>query len=191
MPDGSDSEESTRNTSGWLGVEIVRDAGDWGAFAPAEVHIEAAANALGAHARFRDQTRAAAACVALSDDASVRRLNATYRSKDKPTNVLSFPAQARGNGTAEGPRMLGDVVLAEETVLQEASNLGIAPADHLEHLVIHGLLHLLGFDHEEDGEAAVMERLETEILSARGISDPYSGPVAAKAAPAREKGRRR
>ena len=190
MPDGSDSEKSTRDTGGWLGVEIVRDAGDWGAFEPAEVHVEAAASALGAHARFRDLTRAVA-CVALSDDASVRRLNATYRSKDKPTNVLSFPAQARGNATTAGPRMLGDVVLAEETVLQEASNLGIAPAHHLEHLVIHGLLHLLGFDHEEDGKAAVMERLETEILGTLGISDPYAEPVAAKVAPAREKGRRR
>ena len=190
MPDGSDSGPRKTSTNGWLSVEIVRDAGDWGAFEPAEVHVEAAASALGAHARFRDQTRAAA-CVALSDDANVRRLNATYRSKDKPTNVLSFPAQARGNATTAGPHMLGDVVLAEETVLQEASSLGLTPAHHLEHLVVHGLLHLLGFGHEEDGEAAVMERLETEILSTRGISDPYAEPVAAKIALAREKGRRR
>ena len=190
MPDGSDTSRSSHSSGGWLNVETVRDGGRWDAFEPVEDHVEAAVRALAEHKRFRRRA-AAEACVALSDDANVRRLNAAYRSKDAPTNVLSFPASAGSSGAPSGPRMLGDVVLAEETVLREAATLGLAPAHHLEHLVIHGLLHLLGFDHEKDEEASDMEALETEILRARGISNPYFDPEAAVAGAGREKGRRR
>ena len=103
--------------------------------------------------------------VALGDDAEVQRLNRDYRAKDKPTNVLSFPAP-------HGP-MLGDVVIAYETLVREAAEEGIAPADHLTHLTIHGLLHLLGFDHETEAEALTMERIETEVLAGLGIKDPH------------------
>lgn len=103
--------------------------------------------------------------VALDSDAAVRRLNRTYRGKDKPTNVLSFPG--------EKP-FLGDIALARQTVLREAREQGKRPADHLTHLVMHGTLHLLGYDHERDErQARRMERLETRLLAAMGIADPY------------------
>ena len=104
--------------------------------------------------------------VALADDAMIRRLNREYRAKDKPTNVLSFPA-------AHGP-LLGDVVIAYETLLGEAREEGLAPADHLTHLTIHGLLHLLGYDHETEAEAVAMEAMETSILAGLGIADPHA-----------------
>jgi probable rRNA maturation factor len=118
----------------------------------------------------------ASACVALSSAEAVRRLNRDYRHKDKATNVLSFPAPQHG---APGePRALGDVVLAAEVVRAEAENAGIAPRHHFQHLVVHGLLHLIGYDHEQDAEAAIMEGLETEVLRTLGIADPYARAAA-------------
>ena len=99
----------------------------------------------------------------------MRDLNREWRGKDAPTNVLAFPA---GDHTGPGP--LGDVVLAYETVSDEARNVGIAFADHASHLVIHGLLHLLGFDHINDDEAEWMESLERTALARLGIADPYA-----------------
>ncbi|CEJ10358.1 Endoribonuclease YbeY [bacterium YEK0313] len=104
--------------------------------------------------------------VALADDGEVRRLNRDYRAKDKPTNVLSFPAP-------HGP-ILGDVIIAYETLVREAGEESIAPGEHLTHLTIHGLLHLLGFDHETEAEALTMERIETEVLAGLGIKDPHA-----------------
>lgn len=106
--------------------------------------------------------------IALDSDAAVRRLNRTYRGYDKPTNVLSFPAAA-------GDRQsLGDIVLARRTVLREAREQGKRPVDHLTHLVMHGTLHLLGYDHEQgERQARRMEKLETQLLAAMGIADPY------------------
>jgi probable rRNA maturation factor len=103
--------------------------------------------------------------LALADDAQVRVLNRDYRGKDKPTNVLSFESGDRP--------FLGDVVLALETVLAEAKDQGKEPADHLTHLVVHGVLHLLGHDHEKTTEARKMERVEVEVLSGLGVPDPY------------------
>ena len=115
----------------------------------------------------------------LTDDAAVRALNAQWRGKDRPTNVLSFPAatpdeiaRARAGGP---PLLLGDVVLALETCRREAAEQGKPLADHVAHLVVHGVLHLLGHDHEDDAEADRMERLETAILAELGIADPYAG----------------
>lgn len=122
----------------------------------------------------------AEACVALSDDATVRQLNRDHRGQDKPTNVLSFPApvppQGRTGGldaTGATTPFLGDVVLAGETLATEAATLAIPPAHHLQHLVVHGLLHLLGHDHETDAQARVMEGIEIEVLAALGVPDPY------------------
>jgi probable rRNA maturation factor len=106
--------------------------------------------------------------IALDSDAAVRRLNRTYRGYDKPTNVLSFPA-AKGD-----QQLLGDIMLARRTVLREAREQGKRPADHLTHLVMHGTLHLLGYDHEQgERQARRMEQLETRLLAAMGIADPY------------------
>jgi probable rRNA maturation factor len=110
--------------------------------------------------------------VVLADDATVRRLNRDYRGEDKPTNVLSFPL-AGGPAAGDEAAPLGDVVLALETVLAEAKARGKRARDHTSHLVVHGVLHILGFDHQKDAPARRMEALETRILAGLGIADPY------------------
>jgi len=111
----------------------------------------------------------------LADDALVRGLNAQYRNQDKPTNVLSFAALDDEDAPEceEGPLLLGDVIVAYETTASEAVAEGKTIANHLTHLVAHGVLHLLGYDHQEDDEAGEMEGLERSILSALGVPDPY------------------
>jgi probable rRNA maturation factor len=113
------------------------------------------------------------ASIVLADDALVRGLNRTYRRQDHPTNVLSFSNDGQLDG-ANGPRLLGDVILARETVLREARDQGKTVGAHMSHLVVHGLLHLLGFDHEEATQAEAMEALEVAILARLGIGNPYS-----------------
>ena len=103
-------------------------------------------------------------CLVLADDALQRRLNHDFRGRDKSTNVLSFEG---------APASLGDVVLALETVAGEAEGQGKGLADHMAHLVVHGILHLMGYDHETKAQARRMERLETAILAGLGIADPY------------------
>ena len=113
--------------------------------------------------------------VVLADDEEVRRLNHRWRNKDSATNVLSFP-------TPPGPaatRQLGEIVIAFETVAREAEAEGKSFAAHLSHLVVHGYLHLVGYDHLEDEQADEMEQVEREILSTLGVADPYpaQGPL--------------
>ena len=107
------------------------------------------------------------------DDETIRGINAEWRGKDKPTNVLSFPAFALRPGQAPKP-VLGDIVIALETVHREAVEEGKTFDDHLSHLLAHGLLHLFGYDHETDDEAQVMEDLERRILARLAIADPYA-----------------
>ena len=109
--------------------------------------------------------------VVLTDDAEQRELNKQWRGIDKSTNVLSFP-QLEPFSPVVG--LVGDIILARETVAREAEEMGIAFEAHVTHLVVHGFLHLLGYDHVEDDEAAVMEGLETKILAPLGIADPYA-----------------
>jgi probable rRNA maturation factor len=110
-----------------------------------------------------------------TDDAEQRALNRDYRQQDRATNVLSFPNMADDGTAAAGlPRLLGDVVLARETVAREAAAQGKSLADHSAHLLVHGTLHLLGYDHEDAAEATEMETLETEVLAGLGIADPYA-----------------
>ena len=112
--------------------------------------------------------------IRLTDDREQRHLNHTYCGKDRPTNVLSFPlADLAEPGPPRSPVLLGDVVLAFETVRREASEQDKPFVDHLRHLVVHGVLHLLGFDHESEPEAEAMERCEIEILAGLGVPDPY------------------
>ncbi len=106
--------------------------------------------------------------VLLTDDESVRELNARFRDKDRPTNVLSFPAPENA-----APH-LGDIVLAYGVCATEAQTQGKTLADHLSHLVVHGVLHLLGRDHEDDEDAEEMEVEEREILAQIGVADPYA-----------------
>jgi probable rRNA maturation factor len=140
--------------------------------------------------------------LALAGDRLVQHLNGTYRKLDKPTNVLSFPAADIGNLKSRNRRraplrpaghraLLGDVIVAFETVDAEAAAQGKALGHHLAHLIVHGTLHLLGYDHERREEATRMERLEVAILAGLGLADPYAAgePVARRAAASRPKAR--
>jgi len=109
--------------------------------------------------------------VVLTDDAEQRELNRQWRGFDKSTNVLSFP-QIEPFAPVSG--LLGDITLARETVAKEAEEMGISFEAHFTHLVVHGFLHLLGYDHIEEADAEEMEGLETEILASLGIADPYA-----------------
>jgi probable rRNA maturation factor len=142
-------------------IEIEVEAEAWtGALPDADAVVERAAQAaLG--------TVEGDIVVLLTDDAAVRELNGRFRDKDKPTNVLSFPAPENAF-----PH-LGDIVLAYGVCATEAEAQGKTLADHLSHLVVHGVLHLLGRDHEDDAEAEEMEAEESEILAQIGVADPY------------------
>ncbi len=109
-----------------------------------------------------------------SSDEQVREINAEWRGQDKPTNVLSFPAFPLSPGGKPGP-MLGDIIVARETVEREAVDLDKSFTDHLTHLMVHGFLHLFGYDHMDSEGAERMESLETRILASLGLSDPYAG----------------
>lgn len=118
------------------------------------------------------------ASVQFADDAEVHALNREWRGKDKPTNVLSFPMLERGElltlGAAGPPELLGDIALALETCGREAAEKGVPLERHAAHLIVHGLLHLAGYDHVHDeAEAAAMEALEIKTLALMGIADPY------------------
>ncbi|PEQ12918.1 rRNA maturation RNase YbeY [Novosphingobium sp. PC22D] len=146
---------------------------DWEALAARVAEAAAHVAPELAHARL-------AASVMFADDAEVRVLNREWRGKDKPTNVLSFPMLEPSDlvdlAPAGPPEMLGDIALALETCAREAADKGIAVADHAAHLVLHGLLHLAGYDHEiSDSDAEAMEALETKALALIGIADPYGG----------------
>lgn len=135
---------------------------------PEEVCRAAAASAL---AGVDDAPEIPALSVLLSDDETIAGLNSQFRGKDVPTNVLSFPA---GDTYPDGTVMLGDIAVAHETVAREAADAGIAIEDHLRHMIVHGTLHLLGFDHQDDDEAQTMETLEVQVLATMGVANPYA-----------------
>jgi probable rRNA maturation factor len=110
--------------------------------------------------------------IVLTNDAEQRELNRDWRGKDSATNVLSFP-QIEPFGPVIG--ILGDVILARETLEREALDLGKSLSDHFTHLIVHGFLHILGYDHIDEQDALAMEALETQILAGLGIADPYEG----------------
>ena len=160
----ADSSEEWDSKAGWpqLAEQAVR-----------------AAVAASRHAALIDSGLAIEISVKFTADAEVRSLNAAYRNKDKPTNVLSFPmfeaelldSLALADG---GEALLGDVVLAHAVCAAEAQAKGVSVRDHAAHLVVHGTLHLLGYDHEQgEREAAAMEDVEREALASIGIADPY------------------
>ena len=138
--------------------------------ADAPAVIESAIAAALSAAGFKDQ---ADVVVLLCDDAEMRQLNKEYRSKDKATNVLSFPApkSMRVKGVLDH---LGDIALGFETCVREAGEQGKSLKNHVLHLSVHGALHLLGYDHEDDAGAESMEALERDILKGLGVADPYA-----------------
>jgi probable rRNA maturation factor len=151
-----------------LHIEISRNADGWpeGLEARAEEAVRAALKLSKAKI-----TGAAELSIVLTDDAEQQTLNRDWRGIDKSTNVLSFP-QIEPFGPVSG--LLGDVILARETLEREAAEQGVSFEDHFTHLVVHGFLHILGYDHLEDDEALAMEGLETQILASLGVADPYA-----------------
>lgn len=176
------------DASALVSVDVVVEAPGWlptGAEAGGEEDLDATAarlepfvgHVIATAARMAPGSAGenVALAVAFCDDAAVRVLNRSYRGKDSATNVLSFPAPAAAV-ELDGPRFVGDVVLARETVEREAAAAGRSVESHAAHLVVHGFLHLLGYDHEEEEEARQMEGLEIAVLAALGIPDPYDDP---------------
>ncbi|MBL8579834.1 MAG: rRNA maturation RNase YbeY [Mesorhizobium sp.] len=155
-----------------ISIDIAIEAGDWPTKRRLRSLVEKAVAAaiLEAGALSRQPSELS---IVFSDDAHIKVLNAGWRGKDKPTNVLSFPAFTVKPGDALPP-MLGDIVLAAETVARESEMEGKSLEHHITHLVIHGLLHLLGHDHEEEGQAERMEGLERAALARLAIPDPYA-----------------
>ncbi len=149
-----------------LAVDVIEDGGDWSALPDIDALIIEAARAAAAEVSPRVAHRVA---IALSCDADIAELNGRFRAKLKPTNVLSFPASKGAE-----PGFLGDVVLAQETIAREAAAQGTSLAHHIQHLVVHGVLHLYGYDHEHDADAEKMESTEIAILSKLGIANPYT-----------------
>jgi probable rRNA maturation factor len=182
MADGGPSRSSGTSS---LEIEIVRHSDLWDSIAVSDDALSRAAQAaFAASSAAADEP--CEATLVLTDDDEMRELNRTWRGKDASTNVLSFPA-GEPFGEAHGePSPLGDIVLAGETVIEEAKQKSIPAADHATHLVVHGMLHLLGFDHESDADAECMEALETKVLAGLGIADPYAEhalPVTAEVMP--------
>ena len=151
-------------------LEVVIGSGDWPRLGDAGALARRAVEAAFAAAA-NTPREPVEISVLLSDDASVQVLNRRWRGLDKPTNVLSFPASAQPSPA--GPRPLGDLVLAYETVARESQEEGKSLADHVTHLLVHGTLHLLGYDHEVEHEAEAMEAREVEALARLGIGNPY------------------
>lgn len=147
-------------------IDVIIEDRAWNPAAEATVRRAITEAAIATGADFKDRVLA----VLLTDDGSIRRLNARWRHIDKPTNVLSFsPASGQ-----QGPvTSLGDIAIAYETTAREAVEEGKAFANHLAHLAVHGFLHLLGHDHDTDAAAEQMEELERAILARLGVPDPY------------------
>lgn len=162
-------------------IDVASTCADWSRLCPG-------AESLSRRAAYVALKRASSAmpvwqkglelAIVFADVSLQRRLNREHRGVDAPTNVLAFPAwDPEMRVPADAPVLLGDVVLALETVAREASEQDKPIADHLRHLVVHGVLHLLGYDHMTPTQAAVMEALERSILVELGVPDPYRDPM--------------
>ncbi len=158
-------------------VDVIFEDARWEAFG-LEALVQRAALAVFAELSVPGD---AEICVMGCDDARIASLNADFRGKPAATNVLSWPSAERGSKVeGEAPRLnlgpgdgLGDIALAYETCAVEAAEAGKPMTDHVSHLVVHGVLHLLGYDHIREGDALLMEATEVRILASLGISDPY------------------
>lgn len=156
-------------------IDISLRAGDWQDLAHYEALCRKAIETCCAVARLEMRQNSEVGIV-LADDAFVRELNARHRGRDSATNVLAFPLCDTGNGPI-GP-LLGDVVLAFETLEREARSGDRSFDHHFCHLVVHGFFHLFGYDHQIEQDALVMESLETQVLGRLGIADPHAGAAA-------------
>lgn len=149
---------------------------DWEALA---AHCASAAVKRTPYAAFATSPVTIEIAVRMTNDDEVRTLNRSYRQKDKPTNVLSFPMvqpdllDTVTTNSDDGEVLLGDIILAHGVCAREAADRGISVEHHAQHLIVHGVLHLLGYDHQGDAEAEAMEGIERDALASMGIADPY------------------
>jgi probable rRNA maturation factor len=166
-------------------LEIALEADEeWDSSRPWEPLVRKSAEAAIAESAYPDLAmsgRKVEISVRLTGDDEVRALNAKWRGKDKPTNVLSFPLaeeyELNDENVVGRELLLGDIVLARAVCLSEAEEKGVSVEDHAAHLVVHGTLHLLGYDHRDDAEAAQMEEREARALARLGINNPYEVPA--------------
>jgi probable rRNA maturation factor len=155
-------------------LDLTVEAGEWEKLGDIEALAQRAVDAAIAAVPATEGELAVA--VLLTDDAAMREINKNWRDQDKPTNVLSFPAVVHPG--MPGPRHIGDVVLAWETTQREALDESKSIEAHASHLIVHGVLHCLGYDHETDEQAEEMEGLEVSALRGMGYNDPYSETTA-------------
>lgn len=163
-------------------VEVDLAAGDWSALPDPQALAEDAAGAVLSELGL--DLAGYEVAIRLTDDAEMRTLNGAWRGKDAPTNVLSWPALPLAPGPEGRPpppppapypgAPLGDLALGAETLAREAAAAGLALTAHASHLILHGVLHLLGYDHEREGDADAMESVERRALARLGIADPYA-----------------
>lgn len=155
-----------------LSIDIIVQSPQWDA-----VDVTAILQGALCEAAATLSTNPAELAIVLTDDSAIQAFNRQWRHVDRPTNVLSFPAKSwpggRGSRSVQHPIPLGDIVIAYETTLKEALSESKPFSHHVAHLAVHGFLHLLGYDHENDGDAETMEGLERSILAHLGIADPY------------------
>jgi probable rRNA maturation factor len=158
------------NVGPHLAVDVLIESEAWRKLPEAEDIVR---RAIAATSPIEIHSRNAALSVLLCDDEKIAGLNANWRGEEGPTNVLSFPAPPLQGPAPDEMVPLGDIAIAYETLASEAEENGKTVSDHLSHLVVHGFLHLLGYDHHIDDEAERMERLERDILARIGVPDPY------------------
>jgi len=149
------------------GLEVILETPEWGSM----LH-EIAPRAVSQTLLYLGFETGGDVAILGCDDAKISQLNKAFRGKDTPTNVLSWPAAVLAPGDPPEPE-LGDIAIAYETCVREAAQQGKAMEDHVTHLLVHATLHLLGFDHENDAEAAQMEQVEVAVLGKLGLDDPY------------------
>ena len=162
-----------------LEVDVINEdwdqSVDWSALADKAV---AAATKVSSHGWLADASFTASVSISLSSNEEVRRLNAQWRNKDKPTNVLSFPMLESDDfdslsNTDDGEVLIGDMILAKDVCMSEAQEKSVSIQDYVTHLVVHGTLHLLGYDHIDEAEGDHMEELEAKALASLGLANPY------------------
>ena len=163
-----------------LKIDVVIDAGQWKKTRDVRQLVRRAVH----EAAGVQSTSGSELAIVLTNDSAIRQLNRVWRNVDAPTNVLSFPAATKQG--ADEPAHLGDIVLAYETIAREARDEGKPLANHIAHLVVHGYLHLLGFDHERNADAEAMEQTERDILGRLAIPDPYRHNAAKRSSPKRK-----